>query len=135
MMVLQLDPNCPRQLQLQHPTPRAIPPDGRCTFFFSSRRRHTRCGRDWSSDVCSSDLERLVGYGLATTGAAGVLVWASGQLAGLAFGHTWMHVSPADVAAIMWHLPHTWSDPAMAWPADVRPALPKCFLGVVAWPG
>src|SRR2546422_8769992 len=26
-------------------------------FFFSSRRRHTRCSRDWSSDVCSSDLE------------------------------------------------------------------------------
>src|SRR6266498_1150771 len=25
-------------------------------FFFSSRRRHTICGRDWSSDVCSSDL-------------------------------------------------------------------------------
>src|SRR6266436_7670556 len=30
-------------------------------FFFSSRRRHTRCSRDWSSDVCSSDL----GYGSA----------------------------------------------------------------------
>src|SRR5438128_6207915 len=28
----------------------------RCCFFFSSRRRHTRCYRDWSSDVCSSDL-------------------------------------------------------------------------------
>src|SRR2546422_1616340 len=28
-------------------------------FFFSSRRRHTRCSRDWSSDVCSSDLARL----------------------------------------------------------------------------
>src|SRR3989449_2873973 len=29
----------------------------RCDFFFfSSRRRHTRCSRDWSSDVCSSDL-------------------------------------------------------------------------------
>src|SRR2546422_1224846 len=27
-------------------------------FFFSSRRRHTRCSRDWSSDVCSSDLFR-----------------------------------------------------------------------------
>src|SRR2546429_1071266 len=27
------------------------------SFFFSSRRRHTRCSRDWSSDVCSSDLE------------------------------------------------------------------------------
>src|SRR5207245_8091063 len=26
-------------------------------FFFSSRRRHTRCYRDWSSDVCSSDLD------------------------------------------------------------------------------
>src|SRR5207245_6563739 len=28
-------------------------------FFFSSRRRHTRCYRDWSSDVCSSDLSTL----------------------------------------------------------------------------
>src|SRR5699024_11537373 len=26
-------------------------------FFFSSRRRHTRSKRDWSSDVCSSDLQ------------------------------------------------------------------------------
>src|SRR3712207_8732175 len=30
----------------------------RCCFF-SSRRRHTRYWRDWSSDVCSSDLEHL----------------------------------------------------------------------------
>src|SRR5215510_9701436 len=29
------------------------------TFFFSSRRRHTRWPRDWSSDVCSSDLSPL----------------------------------------------------------------------------
>src|SRR5262245_64549194 len=29
-----------------------------CLFFFSSRRRHTRCLSDWSSDVCSSDLSR-----------------------------------------------------------------------------
>src|SRR5690625_5732628 len=28
----------------------------RLVFFFSSRRRHTRWPRDWSSDVCSSDL-------------------------------------------------------------------------------
>src|SRR5947209_11565476 len=28
-------------------------------FFFSSRRRHTRYWRDWSSDVCSSDLKRV----------------------------------------------------------------------------
>src|SRR5690606_40595028 len=30
-------------------------------FFFSSRRRHTRFSRDWSSDVCSSDLPTDVG--------------------------------------------------------------------------
>src|SRR5690625_6595148 len=29
-------------------------------FFFSSRRRHTRWPRDWSSDVCSSDLKSIV---------------------------------------------------------------------------
>src|SRR5699024_11364334 len=28
-------------------------------FFFSSRRRHTRSKRDWSSDVCSSDLPKV----------------------------------------------------------------------------
>src|SRR5216684_4664074 len=45
-------------------------------FFFSSRRRHTRCSRDWSSDVCSSDLEHalhidgvLVPAGLLVNGA------------------------------------------------------------------
>src|SRR5207253_6344272 len=30
-------------------------------FFFSSRRRHTRWPRDWSSDVCSSDLKVITG--------------------------------------------------------------------------
>src|SRR5690606_40097874 len=29
-------------------------------FFFSSRRRHTRFSRDWSSDVCSSDLALML---------------------------------------------------------------------------
>src|SRR6266498_4634690 len=41
-------------------------------FFFSSRRRHTRCGRDWSSDVCSSDLlffALMDGAGLWKTGS------------------------------------------------------------------
>src|SRR2546421_8620790 len=32
-------------------------------FFFSSRRRHTRSDRDWSSDVCSSDLSMASGSG------------------------------------------------------------------------
>src|SRR5205814_6370260 len=40
----------------------------RCSrlFFFSSRRRHTRCLSDWSSDVCSSDLVNGVGIGYYT---------------------------------------------------------------------
>src|SRR6266511_5558674 len=33
-------------------------------FFFSSRRRHTRFSRDWSSDVCSSDLGLVQDAGL-----------------------------------------------------------------------
>src|SRR5690625_6997080 len=38
-------------------------------FFFSSRRRHTRWPRDWSSDVCSSDLY-LIEAGAILIGAA-----------------------------------------------------------------
>src|SRR3712207_6873924 len=37
-------------------------------FFFSSRRRHTRYWRDWSSDVCSSDLVMGRGEQLAVIG-------------------------------------------------------------------
>src|SRR5260370_32410406 len=43
-----------------------------CFFFFSSRRRHTRFKCDWSSDVCSSDLNlrftRLSTYKLSPLG-------------------------------------------------------------------
>src|SRR2546429_3945177 len=51
-------------------------------FFFSSRSRHTRCSRDWSSDVCSSDLPQGVSRsGAGRSGprqgdAAGVCVCA-----------------------------------------------------------
>src|SRR5690606_41112105 len=38
----------------------AVRVDNVLTFFFSSRRRHTRFSRDWSSDVCSSDLSTIV---------------------------------------------------------------------------
>src|SRR3712207_7336017 len=37
-----------------------------CMFFFSSRRRHTRYWRDWSSDVCSSDLVDVPGGTVAS---------------------------------------------------------------------
>src|SRR5699024_8500662 len=47
-------------------------------FFFSSRRRHTRSKRDWSSDVCSSDLSgfRLAGISLRDLG----LIMALGMI-------------------------------------------------------
>src|SRR5690554_2422571 len=56
------------------------------SFFFSSRRRHTRCGRDWSSDVCSSDLTdnivhplgQLVEYPLYAFFGQGVFVTGLG---------------------------------------------------------
>src|SRR3712207_8028892 len=47
----------------------------RLLFFFSSRRRHTRYWRDWSSDVCSSDLRegrRMTGTPRATGRIAGI---------------------------------------------------------------
>src|SRR5207249_8371945 len=48
-------------------------------FFFSSRRRHTRSKRDWSSDVCSSD---LTARGLA---GSALYVVADGFLKGALF--------------------------------------------------
>src|SRR3712207_1210261 len=45
-----------------------------CYFFFSSRRRHTRYWRDWSSDVCSSDLSFLgIAGAIAVRGYDGFL--------------------------------------------------------------
>src|SRR5699024_11799363 len=54
-------------------------------FFFSSRRRHTRSKRDWSSDVCSSDLA-LFGREVALCDA------------GVGLGKTYAYL----VAAILW---------------------------------
>src|ERR1041385_7112011 len=44
-------------------------------LLFPSRRRHTRCSRDWSSDVCSSDLFTwLIGYGALLGPVAGIMI-------------------------------------------------------------
>ena len=48
-------------------------------FFVSSRRRHTRCSRDWSSDVCSSDpfksdITRVATYQIASEGGTSPVV-------------------------------------------------------------
>ena len=68
--------------------------------------------------------DQLLAVGLGATAGAGALVWATGQAAGLVFGQTWLELSPADVAHILWHLPQHWSDPALAWPAQERGPLP-----------
>src|SRR3712207_3551455 len=68
-------------------------------FFFSSRRRHTRYWRDWSSDVCSSDLVVVFvfvagsfagafsmlpgGIGAAEAGMYGLFVGVTGLSAGI----------------------------------------------------
>src|SRR5438105_12037551 len=54
-------------------------------FFFSSRRRHTRSTRDWSSDVCSSDLEvsedLVTRFGLFGRNVAGAIEVLNSQRA------------------------------------------------------
>src|SRR5438105_7421716 len=54
------------------------------TFFFSSRRRHTRSTRDWSSDVCSSDLSAFSAGSLLVSGAS-VSLFGSGTVLHLNF--------------------------------------------------
>src|SRR3712207_8170960 len=50
-------------------------------FIFASRRRHTRYWRDWSSDVCSSDLARVGLLAVLRVVAAAVLLLAGGLAA------------------------------------------------------
>src|SRR2546429_536178 len=65
-------------------------------FFFSSRRRHTRCSRDWSSDVCSSDLfSRAAGALFITPSGLSVLIRElETQLGFRLFDRTTRHVAP-----------------------------------------
>src|SRR5207249_8534111 len=81
-------------------------------FFFSSGRRHTSSKRDWSSDVCSSDLKDLRRARAAalsmiptTTGAATavgeVLPELKGRLDGFAMRVPTPNVSVVDLAAML----------------------------------
>src|SRR5690606_40226928 len=73
-----------------------------CFFFFSSRRRHTRFSRDWSSDVCSSDLKTALGIYLIAA-IATMLVWGSETYAGVGTGYD-MLAQPflAALMLVMW---------------------------------
>src|SRR5690606_39981285 len=72
---------------------------------FSSRRRHTRFSRDWSSDVCSSDLAAALA-GLGATRARAIwlscftgLIEIAAGLAGLGVANAAASVLPALLAA------------------------------------
>src|SRR5471030_3496461 len=68
-------------------------------FFFSSRRRHTRCLSDWSSDVCSSDLDATDRLPLAFDGDADTR-WLTGRPQN---GDEWIRLTfdrARDVSAI-----------------------------------
>jgi hypothetical protein len=68
--------------------------------------------------------DQLLAAGLGVGAAASGLMWATGQLAGLAFGHTWLELDPAEVARVLVQLRHHLNDPALAWPATAQQALP-----------
>src|SRR2546422_4149514 len=67
-------------------------------FFFSSRRRHTRCSRDWSSDVCSSDL----GIWWAIAGDGSVAGYARADFARYFFAV--MLINQLTIAWDSWYL-------------------------------
>src|SRR3712207_2742921 len=56
------------------------------SFFFSSRRRHTRYWRDWSSDVCSSDLGYFVMLNAPALAAFQVLIYVGAVTVVILFG-------------------------------------------------
>src|SRR3712207_6707265 len=69
-------------------------------FFFSSRRRHTRYWRDWSSDVCSSDLCAVLEERIAALeGGTAALAVASGHAAQVLVMHALMQPGDEFIAA------------------------------------
>src|SRR5262245_2416507 len=82
-------------------------------FFFSSRRRHTRCLSDWSSDVCSSDLfpegfdTTRYQYGTLLAAALSLLLLRQRDAAGVALFDSQVHrfveplSSPAQLSSII----------------------------------
>src|SRR3990172_3961382 len=72
-------------------------------FIFSSRRRHTRCSRDWSSDVCSSDLIALAAQTVRRVVArfpGKVAVWHSDLSLGERFD-TWQRVRAGELPVVV----------------------------------
>src|SRR3989454_4820195 len=102
-----------------------------CFFFFSSRRRHTRLQGDWSSDVCSSDLERGV-YRSTDGGATWQPVLTKDENTGavdLAF-------DPANsqtVFAVLWAARQAPWEVGSSWTISANNGLYKSSDGGTTW--
>src|SRR5437870_6683452 len=73
-------------------------------FFFSSRRRHTRWPRDWSSDVCSSDLAAGLAAAATSLRSDGALAFATLWLFALAssrLSRRWLGLAAAAYLALV----------------------------------
>src|SRR2546429_3695020 len=81
-----------------------------CFFFFSSRRRHTRCSRDWSSDVCSSDLHTTQYFEIFGNRA----IYSDGWLAGTVHRAAWEFKPRRPLEDDVWELYDTRTDFSLA---------------------
>src|SRR5690606_40282231 len=70
-------------------------------FFFSSRRRHTRFSRDWSSDVCSSDLQ-LRGWAATKADSAAVFGKGPEGWTSLTWAKYWTQAQAVGRALVRW---------------------------------
>src|SRR5690606_17631557 len=85
-------------------------------FFFSSRRRHTRFSRDWSSDVCSSDLVEFM-FSLLHFKKAGFITCILDEID---------EIFPAACQGIRWHMQALFADSAK----DFRKANISLFFSI-----
>ncbi|MDQ6817986.1 MAG: type IV secretory system conjugative DNA transfer family protein [Actinomycetota bacterium] len=77
---------------------------------------------------------------IAALAGLGALVWLWGGVAGALFGQGWAHVEVGQLPGVLQRLPGRLSNPALAWPAQVRSCLPGpagfyCGLGLLLTTG
>src|SRR5699024_11773154 len=83
-------------------------------FFFSSRRRHTRSKRDWSSDVCSSDLAQHKGAAFFNAKSSGYslygLLYPENLCSGIQKDPAGFHSQVQHFFVIVFHSPASRSE-------------------------
>src|SRR5207245_2066704 len=83
--------------------------------FFSSRRRHTRCYRDWSSDVCSSDLAEVSPVKAVASRAFPVLLICDEKDVALPCRHSEMIYAAARGPKQLWKVPGAFHSAALGF--------------------